>query len=173
MSGRIWICCLVVVLFVSAGCQKSPATAEVLKAIPVDSVDGVLTKDGVAFDSAVSSDGKGSLKITASQPTTVRLYEVKGVNVENARLIYRARVKAENVTGQAYLEMWCVFPGMGEFFSRSLQSPLTGTVDWSTIETPFFLEKGQKPELIKLNIVINGQGTVWIDDIALIKGPLK
>jgi hypothetical protein len=47
------------------------------------------------------------------------------------------------------------------------------TVDWTTQETPFFLQKGQKPEVIKLNVVINGQGTVWVDEIALLKGPLK
>jgi len=79
---------------------------------------------------------------------------------------------AANVTGRAYLEMWCVLPGQGEFFSRGLQSPVTGTVDWSSIETPFLLKKGQKPELIKLNVVIDGTGTVWVDDIDLVKGPL-
>jgi hypothetical protein len=69
--------------------------------------------------------------------------------------------------------MWCSFPELGEFFSRSLNSPLSGTVDWKTIETPFFLKKGQKPELIKLNVVINGQGILWIDDISLVKCPLQ
>jgi hypothetical protein len=24
-----------------------------------------------------------------------------------------------------------------------------------------------------LNVVINGQGTLWVDDISLLKGPLK
>ncbi len=166
---------LIGVLFASLfvlSCQKPTATSEVLKSFPVSSMDGVLTQSGVALDTAVTSDGNGSLKIVSSQPATVRLYEVRGIDIENARLIYRARVKAENVAGQAYLEMWCVFPGMGEFFSRSLQSPVSGTVDWSTMETPFFLQKGQKPGLIKLNIVINGQGTVWVDDIALLKGLL-
>jgi len=35
------------------------------------------------------------------------------------------------------------------------------------------LKKGQKPELVKLNLVITGKGTVWIDDIKLIRGPLR
>jgi hypothetical protein len=41
------------------------------------------------------------------------------------------------------------------------------------IEAPFFLKAGQKPEKITLNLVINGTGTVWIDDIVLAKEPLK
>ena len=165
----VWVSLFIFLPFM--GCQKSGATADVLKRIPVDNMDGVITRDGVSFDNAVSSDGKGSLKITASEPASIRLYEVRDVNIENARLTYRARVKTENVAGEAYLEMWCVFPGMGEYFSRSLQSPLMGTSDWSTIETPFFLRKGQRPELIKLNIVLSGPGTLWVDDISLIKGP--
>lgn len=44
---------------------------------------------------------------------------------------------------------------------------------WTTVETPFFLQKGQNPDNIKLNLVVNGKGTVWIDDIKLIKGPLQ
>jgi hypothetical protein len=88
-------------------------------------------------------------------------------------LIYKAKLKTKDVQGKVYLEMWCSFPGLGEFFSRSLNSPLSGTVDWTTIETPFFLKKGQKPELIKLNVVINGQGILWIDDISLVKVPLQ
>ena len=154
-------------------CQKASVDPETIKAFPINSIDGVITRSDVTFDKAVSSDGNGSLRIDVSQPTTVRLYEVRDINIENARLTYRARLKTENIKGQAYLEMWCVFPGKGEYFSRSLQSPLSGTLDWTTQETPFFLQKGEKPELVKLNVVINGQGTVWIDDISLLKGPLK
>jgi hypothetical protein len=108
-----------------------------------------------------------------TKPTVIRLFEVRDLNVEDARLIYQARVRTENVQGQVYLEMWCHFPGKGEFFSRGLQSPLTGTTDWTTEETPFFLNKGENPDYVKLNLVINGKGTAWIDDIKLLKGPLK
>jgi quercetin dioxygenase-like cupin family protein len=116
-------------------------------------------------------NAKQMLRLPAGQPHTVKA--ITQFKIENARLVYRAHVKTENVVGQAYLEMWCVFPGLGEYFSRSLQNPVHGTVDWSTLETPFFLQKGQKPELIKLNVVIDGQGTAWIDDIALLKGSLE
>ncbi len=88
------------------------------------------------------------------------------------RLIYRARMRSEGLRGKAYLEMWCVFPGQGEFFSRALQSPLSGTNDWTSQETPFFLKKGQDPSRVKLNLVIEGEGTVWLDQVVLAKAPL-
>ena len=123
---------------------------------------------GVELDNAASSDGGGSLRIEASAPATLRLFELADIDVENTQLVYQAKLKSENVQGRAYLEMWCAFPGMGEFFSRGLQSPLSGTNDWVTEETPFFLKKGQNPNRVKLNLVIDGTGTVCIDDIRLL-----
>jgi hypothetical protein len=127
----------------------------------------------VELDKTVSSDGKGSLRITAAAPVTVQLYETGDIPVDNARLIYQARLRAENLQGQAYLEMWCRFPGKGEFFSRALHAPLSGTAAWSSRETSFFLKEGEDPDEIKLNLVVNGTGTVWIDYMRLIKVPLR
>ena len=160
-------------LSVLAGCSRPAQEVTELRSFPMDSLEGILSQSGVQLDRTISSDGKGSLRITAMEPTVVRLFEIAGIDVDNARLIYRAKVRTEGIEGQAYLEMWCHFPGKGEFFSRSLQSPLTGTTNWATEETPFLLKKGEKPDLVKLNLVINGKGTAWIDDVHLLKGPLQ
>lgn len=144
-----------------------------LKRFPLDKMDGIITQSGVQFDKQISSDGNGSLRIEATQSTTIRLFETGDIDIENARLIYQAKVRTENVKGQIYLEMWCHFPGLGESFSRGLATPLSGSTEWTTEETPFFLEAGENPDNVKLNLVINGKGTAWIDDIRLLKGPLK
>jgi len=159
-------------IFALGGCSKSSGPPVELKRFPLDSLEGVITKSGVEIDKQVSTDGGGSVRATATGPTVVRLFETGDLDVENARLIYQARVRTEGITGQVYLEMWCRFPGKGEFFSRGLQSPLTGTTDWTTEETAFFLKKGENPDNVKLNLVINGSGTAWIDDVRLLKGPL-
>ena len=160
-------------IFTLVGCSKPSQEVTELKKFPVDSLEGIITQSGVQFDKEVSSDGNGSLKIIATEPTVVRLYELGNIDVENARLIYQAKVRTEGVEGQVYLEMWCHFPGTGEFFSRGLQTPLTGTTNWTTEETPFFLKKGENPDNVKLNLVIKGKGTAWIDDIRVLRGPLK
>ena len=103
----------------------------------------------------------------------IRLFETGDVDVEDARLTYQAKVRTEGVEGQVFLEMWCQFAGKGEYFSRDLETPQTGTTEWSTEETPFFLKKGENPDNVKLNLVVNGSGTVWIDDIRLFRGPLN
>ena len=149
-------------------CCSAPETSEeVLFENPITDLSGVLTRSGVELDPQVTSDGNGSIKIVADRPTTVQLFEVGGIQAEDTRLVYRARLRTEGVEGQVYLEMWCRFPGSGEFFSRALHAPISGSTEWVSQETPFFLEKGQTPDLIKLNLVIDGTGTVWVDELKL------
>ncbi len=143
-----------------------------LRRFALDNTEGLITQSGVRIDEQISSDGNGSLRIEAMEPTTIRLFETGDIDIENTRLIYQAKVRTENVEGQVYLEMWCHFPGKGEYFSKGLMNPLSGTNDWTAAETPFLLKKGENPDNVKLNLVIDGKGTVWIDDIRLLKAPL-
>jgi hypothetical protein len=170
---KIVLCLIVLALWVVVGCKsRAPVTAE-LKVYAADDTTSVLAKSGVEADPSITADGHGSLRLTATEPTTFRLYETGDLDVENSRLIYQARIRTDGVDGEVYLEMWCHFAGKGEFFSRALHAPVTGTVDWTTQETPFFLRKGENPDNVRLNLVVNGTGTAWIDDIHLVKGPLE
>jgi hypothetical protein len=166
----LWACVGMILVLVS--CSNPSGQVVELRHFPIDSMDGIITRSGVRIDRDNSSDGNGSLRITSVKPTVIRLFEIGDVDIENARLVYQARLRTAHVEGQVYLEMWCHFPGKGEFFSRGLQAPLTGTTEWTTEETPFFLKKGENPDNVKLNLVVNGKGTAWIDDIRLLKGPL-
>lgn len=143
-----------------------------LEAFALDDLQGLITQSGVSIDKAISSDGNGSLRIEAKQAITIHLFETGDIDIENARLIYQAKVRIENLEGQAYLEMWCHFPEKGEFFSKGLTNPISGTTEWTTLETPFLLKQGENPDNVKLNLVITGKGTVWIDDIRVLKGTL-
>ncbi len=153
-------------------CRANQPVVE-LQYYPVTNIDEIITKSGVEIDEKISSDGNGSLLITATDSTTVRLFEIENPNVENARITYQAKLKTEGIDGRVYLEIWCGFKGKGEYFSRGLHNILSGTTDWTTVETPFFLKAGENPDLIKLNLIIAGTGKVWIDDIHLMKGPVK
>jgi len=172
MKHLFFIFCIMPISSLVA-CHESEELVTEVKHFPLDSLEGVITQSGVEMDKEISIDGNGSLHIHSTEPAVVRLFETGDIDIEDARLIYQAKVRTENLDGKAYLEMWCNFPGKGEFFSRSLQTPLTGTTDWKNEETPFYLQKGENPDNVKLNLVIDGKGTVWIDDIRLVKGPLN
>jgi len=167
----------VAIALVFLACAKQPQPMRVLQGYPLDVKTGIITQSDertrLSIDRNVFAEGTGSLRITATEPITVRLFEVGDVDVENARLVYQAKLRTEGVEGKVYLEMWCHVAEIGESHSRGLETPLMGTVDWTTEEIPFFLKTGENPDNIKLNLVIDGTGTAWIDDIRLMKGPLK
>jgi len=171
MSTRVILFLLVISV---VGCTQSQVSAPSveIKRMKLNSASDVLAKTGVAFDPQTSSVGKGSLRIDAVEPMVVPLFEVNDVSIENASLIYQASLQSENLDGKAFLEMWVRIPGKGEFFSRGLDRPITGTMSWMMVATPFFLQAGQKPDLIRLNLVVQGKGRVWIDDIRLLRAPL-
>lgn len=164
---------LAIVSALILGCSQPVKEVTEIHHFPIDNLENIISRSGVELDKEISSDGNGSLKITVEEPTVVRLFEIADIDVDNARLIYEARVRTEDVDGQVYLEMWCRFTGKGEFYSRGLDIAVSRTTEWTTQETPFLLRKGENPDLVKLNLVINGKGSAWIDEIRLFKGPLE
>jgi hypothetical protein len=159
---------LTVLIFVLISCSPQTSKKE-LKHFPVDDLNGIVSPSGIQLDESTTSDGNGSIKIETTGPIVVPLYVVNDVRIDDSQIIYEAKVKSEGLKGQAYLEMWCVFRDKGEFFSRGFDSVIAGTSDWKTIRTVFNLRKGDMPDQIKLNVIVNGVGTVWIDDITLSK----
>ena len=152
-----------------SACLAGPARAQELRKLGLDDASALGLR--IETDGDVKVEGKASVKIATRWPTTVCLGEVTGLQVESAALVYGARVRSE-LDGSAFLEMW-VHVGGGQYFSRGLDDPIRGKSDWKALRTPFFLQKGQKAEKVTLNLVVNGKGTVWIDDVVLSRGPLK
>src|SRR5260221_12786898 len=99
----------------------------------LQSLDGILTRDGVSLDTATSRGT--AVRIESHGETTVRLAEVQTEEAEAVVLTYRGHLRTANLKGRAYLEMRCSIPGKGEFFATASQGPLTGTTDWVTQET--------------------------------------
>lgn len=170
-STRCWplTLLLLALIAIAAACSRRPIETTELARFPLDDLTGVINASLVETELDVTSDGNGSLRVTADNATRVRLFETGDIDVEDARLVYTADLRAEDVEGAAYLEMWCVFSSGREYFSRSLHDPLSGDVEWTVRETPFLLKRGQNPINVKLNLVIDGTGTVWIDNIRLLK----
>jgi len=111
--------------------------------------------------------------IDSSGNEVIRFFEIADPQVEQCLLTYRAKIKTDALSGRAYLEMWCRFPGRGEFFSKGVNQTVSGTTDWMSNETPFYLKKGERPDLIKLNVAVEGKGKVLVKDLELLATPLN
>ncbi|MDK1020078.1 MAG: hypothetical protein QGD90_00385 [Candidatus Hydrogenedentes bacterium] len=146
---------------------KGPEPAGPPQTIKVFSAsESTITQDGVEHEEA-------GWRLEAGGATVFHLFEHPLSDLEQCMLTYRAQLRSENLKGKGYLEMWCRLPGRGEFFSRGLAQTISGTTDWASYETPFYLKAGQKSDLIKLNFVTKGSGAVCIRDIELLQTPLK
>ena len=152
----------------------------------------------MAFDEGVSSDGNGSLRIQAlwppvtgqvylQRPKTVEatLVESGDIDVERARLIYRAKIRVGLYMNSAprltmlihypeydadeYDIVWNL-PNPGTFHSFTEPDP----GGWFTEEVVYDLEDGENPDNIKLAVRWNampGAEALLADDIVLLKGP--
>ncbi len=156
-------------IFAVLALVASSTHAEDLKKLNLDDASAIGTT--IQTDVYVKVEGKASIKITTRWPTIICLGEVASLDVENAKLLYKAKVKSD-LDGSAYLEMWAHVGG-GQYFSKGMNDVVSQKTDWKVIQTPFLFQKNQKPDKVTLNLVINGKGTVWIDDIVLSKEPLK
>jgi hypothetical protein len=125
--------------------------------------DPTITVDGVIAEADL-------WRIDSTTERTVHLFEMPVSGLERCILTYRAQIRTIDSLGRVYLEMWCRVPGRGEFFSKGLQHA-TGGSEWAAYETPCFLNAGERPDLIKLNVVC--AGTILIKGIELLHTPLK
>lgn len=158
----------------SAACSLAvalslPAVSGELHRLSLDDAAAIGIR--IETDRQVKVEGTASVRITTDWPTTICLAEVDGLEVENVRLVYRARVKSD-LDGSAFLEMWAHVAG-GRYFSRGMDSTVGQKSDWTTLSTPFIFQRGQKPDRLTLNVVIDGRGSVWVDDIVLSTEPLE
>ena len=114
----------------------------------------------------------GELKVSAAEAGTLRLFEAPISGLDQCMITYRYRIKTEALRSSVYPEMWCRIPGMGEFFSRGLHLKMRGSNDWPSIQIPFYLKRGQTPDLLKLNLVCEGPAEVRLKEIEVLATPL-
>jgi hypothetical protein len=168
----LWGAAAVVVLaglVVLRGLHRNPALAPA--ATPIVLEASTSSDKPLSEDLALTPEGAWQASCTSTQ--VFRVFEVPDPRVENCIVLYQAKVKTEGLRGRAYLEMWCRFPGQGEAFSRGFDNVVSGTTGWVNCQTPFFLKAGEKPDLIRLNLVVEGPGKVSLKDIRLEATPSR
>lgn len=140
---------------------------------PPQRMSSFTTSDPTIGQDGITAEGDGSWRIESLGNQTIRLFEIEAPKVDQCIMTYQADLRTQDIRKRTYLEMWCRFPGQGEFFSKGFHHAQKGTNDWSTCQTIFYLKAGQTPDLIKLNVVLEGGGKLWLRNIQLMKTPLK
>ncbi len=139
----------------------------------LDSLDDVDSTSDMRIDHVLTTDDNGSLRIRAKQPQRILLVETGAIDVQGVNLVFQADIRAAGVKGDVYLELECRFPGTGSHVSRALDYALSGSTGFVSAETSYRLGKSDRPESVKLYLVINGKGTVWADNVRLGTRPVE
>jgi len=172
---------LILLIFLISGTfgNKSFAQGETEHSFPISNVQELITQSGVKMDIETTTDGNGSLLIDTDKPIKVELFELEKENFKNKRLTYKAQIRSEDLTGTddmrgiSYIELIATFPDDEELISRGPRVPISGTTDWRSAETVLYIDKGNAPKNVKLNLIVEGQGKVWLDAVKLEAIPLR
>lgn len=113
------------------------------------------------------------LTVTTDSAGTARLFELPLNDLDQCMLGLRFKMSSVEVNAGVIPEMWVGVQGFGEAFSKGMNFRLRGTNDWTSCELPFYLQSGQKAQLLKMNLVFEGAGTVQLREIELHSTPLE
>jgi hypothetical protein len=169
--NRLAVIVLAILLAAAFACKKEVEAPSDIAVFDCGSTDKVVNADRVTVDKTVTSDGNGSLKVATETPLTVQLFEVPYPKAQDSELTFKAKIKTSEFGGDAYLQMIVHFPNGGSLNAQNYQNAIRGTTDWTELSTSVVIQPGQKPDSVNLNLVVNGVGTVWVDDIHLVKAP--
>ena len=178
MKRKLYFIALLLSIAVIAG-YDSLAQEENELSFPISDIGEIITQSGVGIDREITTDGNGSLIISTKEPITVELFELDDKELGNKRLTYKAQIRSQDLQaaqdsrGISYLELIAKFPDGEELISRGPRVPISGTTEWRAAETVLYLDMGTAPERVKLNLIVEGEGTVWLDSVVLEVIPLR
>ena len=112
------------------------------------------------------------LEVTATEAGPVRLFEMPLDRIDQSVITYRYSIKADSLASNVYPEMWTRVAGSDEFFSRGLDDKVHGTFNWTSVEISAVVEKDEFADLVKLNVVFEGPGTIRLTGIEVLAMPV-
>lgn len=148
-------------------------TATELAHFPLERDDLPADRDA-SYDADVSQDGGGSLRVETEGGGRLRLYALEDVGPVRGRLVYTGFLRSRDLEGTAFLELWCRPAEADPAFVRGIPTGVSGSMEWTPQVVGFTNpELCSGPVSVELNVVIQGTGTVWIDDLRLWSVPVE
>jgi hypothetical protein len=125
---------------------------------------------------ALAADPLGDRSFEVRGPATEQVWVVESPALSGDQYAITGSVAYDQVEGDAFLEMWSVFPDGSRYFSRTLdeQGPmakLRGSSPARPFVLPFFLTPDSpRPLRLELNVVLPAGGRVVLRELRLGSG---
>lgn len=137
---------------------------------------GAQPEVSITFDPAVSSTGRGSVRIScnSNEPTDAMILQIPLTGAGTRVIWFTVRWKSDTMHDhRAYLEMLVTFADGKTYFSRGLAASqvVTGTTEWKTCRIPFYLKESDRAVSVKAGVRFEGQGTVYLDSAVITEEP--
>jgi hypothetical protein len=97
--------------------------------------------------------------------------------IENPAIAFHSyrvygRIKYEDVSAPAHVELWNDFGDRGSYFTRTLAEVgpmrrILGSSNWRDIQLPFSAEPGMRPETLTIKVQLNSEGKIWFGPLFL------
>ena len=142
----------------------APVHAAPLVAFGCENLSGI--SPAFSLDKETKYKGESSICVDAASPCRVTAAQFDGPQKENFTLHSSAMVKTDLNPGAFIFELVVLFDG-GYYYSRAIDQRIVGKKDWQEVTADFLFKEGQTPEKVFVNLIIEGSGKVWIDDIKL------
>lgn len=160
--------------FLFLGSVTSIADTEIMD-LPITSAEDIVSNGTAQIDPS----NENALLVNSSGKTVVELFNLEGSGLGDKKLTYSARIRSEDLKategtrGIAYLELTVTFPDGGELVADGPRVPISGTTQWRSADTDLYVDKGGDPESVTLDLIVEGQGKVWVSDVRLSTRPLR
>jgi hypothetical protein len=130
----------------------------------------------VKLHAAVKLAKEAVVEVSGPNDKEVEILVVDEPKVPHHRYMLKGKVKYKGVDKDAYVEMWSHFPDDKTYFSRTLseQGPtakIQGDSDWREIVVPFQSKEDYLPSKLVVNVVLPGEGTIYLTTFTLMKLP--
>lgn len=125
-------------------------------------------------DGLIAEETAGTLRVTTGQPAIVQLAAANAVTTkpQNAPLRYTAELNAQELAGEAHLEIHVLLSGgkTGYVFGRDTQdTAVTAAEGWKIVTGSFNLKPEDVPDQIKISLVVDGKGSVLVRNLRLVR----
>jgi hypothetical protein len=133
-----------------------------------------LVGTSVAVDPVIRSspEAGGSLRIESPQGAVITVAEIDDAKATSGgRILCNALLRCQNTPGGAHLDMYVETTNGSLLTSKQPAQMVGGTQDWQPIYATVDLKPGTQVARVWVNAVVQGPGTLWVDEIVVSHEP--